>query len=140
MGMRALIDRVPKMFRKTITFDGTSGNGAVGTVNLGTVTGSVILKDLVAVCKSDLVSGGGGSVSLGTSGLVQGLLATTLATDLDQSEVWDGASPKLGVASHIVDKTVTQNLILTITTAAITGGSIEFTGLWVPASSDGNLS
>ena len=131
--------RVPKLFRKTITFDGTAGNGVVGTVAIGTVTGAVILQFGGVRCTTDLASSGG-TVELGCAGNTAAIVAQTTATDIDSGEFWQDATPEAKVSPAISLKNVGGNIILTVATADVTAGVLEFDFYWLPLSSDGNLS
>lgn len=136
---KVLLSRVPRHFVKTITFDGTTGNGEIGTVAIATVTGRVLLSDLVAFCKTTLV--GAGTLELGVTGNTAGLIAQIAdATTLAENEFWNDATPTgVRAATPIVDKAVAGDIFLTVGSADITAGVIEISGLWLPMSTDGNL-
>lgn len=129
--------RVPKVFRKTITFDGTTGAGAVGTVAVGTVTGAILITHLMARCTT-LLAGATATVELGDATATAGLIAQTTATDIDAGEFWIGATPAT-VASAVINKMIDANIIITVGTAAVSAGVIEFVFWWLPGSTDGNL-
>lgn len=131
--------RIPKLFRKTITFDGTTGNGDVGTVAVATVTGAVQIVGGSARCTTDLVSGGGGTIKLGVAANTDGLIPQTTATDIDAGEFWQDATPEAGISPAIVAQNVKGNIILTIATGAITAGVLEIVFYWLPLSTDGNM-
>jgi hypothetical protein len=109
---------------KTVAFSGASGNGAVGTVNLFTVSG-LCRMSLVGYCTEDLVSAGGGTIRAGVSGADSGLIAQITATDLDNGEVWRDASPSVLDGEPSVVYTA-GNVILTVGTADVTDGTITF--------------
>lgn len=124
--------------KKTITFDGTAGKGAVGIINVATVTG-LLRVNPVGYCKTSLVSAGGGTLALGTSSSTNGLLPATTATNISTSaKVWRDTGPSNldGVAN---DQHVTENVILTVGTADITSGSIEVVLTCYPLSTNANL-
>jgi len=127
-----------RRFIKTVTFDGTAGKGAIGTVAIATVTGSVLLTYLTARCKT-LLTGATATVELGSTGNTAALIALTTATDIDADEFWQDATPELRVSPAVVDKCVATDIILTVATAAVATGVIEFVILWTPLSSDGML-
>lgn len=131
-------NRVPRKFIKTVTFDGTAGAGTVGTVAVGTVTGSILFTHLTARVKTSLV--GAATIEMGVAGNTAALIAQSTATDLDANEFWQDATPESGVSSAIVDKAVKGNLILTVGSDDITAGVIEIVGYWLPLSDDGALS
>ena len=130
--------RIPRKYTKTVTFDGSAGNGAIGTVALGTVTGSILITHVTARCKVDLV--GAATLEAGVAGNTAILISQIAdATNLDAGEWWHSASPILGAAQAILDRCLADNPILTIGTANITAGQIEFVFMWLPLSSDGNI-
>ena len=130
--------RIPKLFRKTITFDGESGSGAVGTVKVGDVTGAVCILYGGVRCTTNL-DGATATIEMDTAADTDGLVAQTTATDLDAGECWQDSSPEAGVSAAITNKLVTGDIIITVGTAAVTAGVIEVTFYWAPLSSDGQL-
>lgn len=136
--MSTFFSRLDKVFRKTITFDGTSGNGATGTVAIGTVTGAILLTLGGVRCTTDLTSSSG-TISLGVAGNTAGLIASTLASDIDSGEFWQDSTPEAGISPAIVNQNVVGNIIATIGVASITAGVLEFVFFWRPFSATGNL-
>jgi len=130
--------RIPKLFRKTITFDGESGSGAAGTVKVADVTGAVCILYGGVRCIENL-EGTGATIELGTAADTDGLVAQTTAADLDAGEFWQDSSPEAGVSNAIANKLVTGDIIITVGTAAVSAGVIEVVFYWVPLSSDGQL-
>ena len=130
--------RIWKKFSKTVTFDGTAGAGAQGTVAIATVTGRVALMVGGAYCSTNL-AGTSATVEVGVSGNTAALIAQTTATDIDAGEFWQDATPEAGVSPAIVNKNVAGNIILTVATADVTAGVLDFDFYWLPLSSDGNL-
>lgn len=133
---------------KSITFTGAAGAGATGTVAVFTVTGSVLVSWMYAVCTVDLV--GASTISLGTAGDVDGFIAATTGTDIDAADIWTAATPAVGSKSPLEvltgglvtgqgAKFVNENIILTITSAAASAGAMTFIAVWTPLSSDGLL-
>lgn len=133
MTAAAILGNRGGQFSKRITFDGVA-QGAVATVVIGTVVtnGSIIITHMVNQCVVALVSAGGGSISLGSTGSVAGLIAATLATTIDTNEFWQDATPELGVGSVLIDRYLVADLTYTVTDAVITAGSIDFTVNWLP--------
>lgn len=130
--------RVPKRFKKTITFTGAADLGAVGTVAVATITGSVLFTHLGVRCNTNL-AGATATLEMGVSGNTAGLIAQTAATDIDDGDFWQDASPEVGISPAIVDQLVEGNIILTVGTADITAGVLEIVGYWLPVSDDGNV-
>lgn len=126
-----------RVFRKTITFTGAAGAGAVGTVAVATMTGTIFVSELAAHCTVDL-AGATATVELGVASDTAELIAQTIATTIDAGLNWTGATPDEGVAT-VVDKTVTGNLIITVGTANVTAGSIEICIYYKPMTVDGYL-
>lgn len=130
--------RVPKLFRKTITFDGEAGSGATGTVAIATVTGAVDIDRMCVRCTTSLTSSGG-TLALGTSDNTGGLVEQTTASEIDAGDFWQDSTPEAGVSPTITAQVVDGNLILTVGTADVTAGVLEFLIYWLPMSSDGQL-
>jgi hypothetical protein len=131
--------RIPKRFKKTITFAGAAGTGAVGTVAVGTVTGSVLIVQGAVRCTTLLASAGGGTVSLGTTNNVDGLIAVTTATDIDAAEFWQDATPETEVSPAITNVAVCEDVIINVLVGDVTAGVLEIVFYWLPLSDDGNI-
>lgn len=129
--------RVPKLFRKTVTFDAGTGSGAVGTVAIATVTGAVAITLGAVRCTTSLT--GSGTVELGTADNTAGLIAQTTGTDIDASDFWQDATPEVKISPAITNQCVCADIILTVGSATITAGVLEFDFYWVPLSADGNM-
>jgi hypothetical protein len=116
--------------------------GAIGAHTLASVTGLVAVR-VVARVVSDLTSAGAPTAEVGITGSTPTLLAQVAdATGMDSGEIWHDATvdAKIELLTVLGTKHLTtQNIILTIGTATITGGSMDFTILWSPISEDGNL-
>jgi hypothetical protein len=129
---------------KTITFDGTAGNGAVGTVAVFTVTGDVFLRFITARCSVDLVSAGAGTIILGVASDTNVMNTVTTATTLDAGEWWVGGAATTATAGQIAasnnDVVVDGNIIITVATGDITAGALIFYAIWIPLSANGNVS
>lgn len=133
--------------RKEITFDGGTLN-AIGDINgtsnpadVFTVTGTVLVR-ITAVCTTLLGDGGGtGTVELGISGTIAGIIAQTTAVDINAGEIWHDATPdsSLEAVGTMRDYIVANgaDIILTCATEDITSGVIEFYCFWTPLSADG---
>lgn len=127
--------RSRKVFRKTITFTGAAGAGAIGTVAVATVTGCICIEYLNARCTIDLV--GAGTIEMGIAGDTASLIAQIAdATNLDAGEQWTDATPSK-VATPVTAKLVDDNIVITIGAADITAGVIEVEFYYVPMSQDG---
>lgn len=117
---------------KTITYvAGTTG--AVGATTLFTVTGTVAC-NVFAICTSDLTSGGSATIEVGVSGSTASICNQQTATNIDNHEVWHDAI--LAVAGQVAghEHIINQDVIQTIATTTITGGTLEYYCLWTPLS------
>ncbi len=132
--------RIPRRFTKTVTFDGSAGGGAVGTVAVATVTGSVLITHGGVRCLTLPVSAGGGTLKFGCAGNTDGLILQTTATSILAGNWWQDATPEVGISPAIINQLVDLNLILTVGTATITAGVLEIVLFFIPCSDDGNLS
>lgn len=125
----------------TVTFAAaTTGKFATGTFKIADVTG-VVAVQCFAVCGTDLVSAGGGTLEVGTALSTAGLIAQTTATNIDAGEIWHDATPdsSIELTSIATTKIVTQDINYKIGTADISAGVVTFYILWSPISDDGNV-
>lgn len=62
-------------------------------------------------------------------------------TNIAENEIWHDSTPDASIelTSILTQKIVTQNIIYTIGTAAISAGVIDFYVLWEPISPDGKV-
>ena len=112
--------------------------GAVAAHTLFTVTGNVLLT-IFGVCDTTLTSGGAATIEVGVTGNTAALIAQGTATSLADGEVWvDGTLTRVGVGAVPAMQVLNDgnDVILTIGTATLTAGAIDFYCLWRPLSSD----
>lgn len=123
---------------KSITY-AAGTTGATGASTLFTVTGTVIV-NIFAVCEGDLTSGGAATIEVGISGNTAALIAQTTATGIDTGEIWLDAAPAT-VEAPLTDKILTNgtDIIQTIGTTTVTGGTLTYYVMWNPISDDGNV-
>ena len=113
---------------KTLTF----ANDAAGTVALFTVTGDVIVK-IIAGCSTLVASAAGANVEVGIPADTDGIIATTLATDIDADEIWHDASPDSQIEAL---STMREYIILNgadigiLLSAQVDTGVITFHCIW----------
>lgn len=122
---------------KTITYvEATSG--ATGATTLFTVTGTVIA-NIFAVCTTNL-AGASATIEVGISGNTAALIAQTTGTEIDANEIWVDTAPAT-VEAPLTDKILTSgtDIIQTIGTAALTGGTLTYYCMFTPVSSDGDV-
>lgn len=125
--------------RKDIAFDGTTGNGEIGTVALFTVTGDVRIK-VSAICTETCV--GAGSIEVGIAGATATIIAQLVdATDLVTGEIWHDPTPDASIElSSVFPANIIAagaDVILTVGSANVTDGTITFVAEWEPLSTDG---
>lgn len=129
--------RVPKLFRKTVTFDAGTGSGAVGSVAVATITGSVLILHGAVRCTTSLT--GSGVVEMGTTNNTAGLISQTTGTAIDATEFWQDATPEAEISPAITDQCICEDIIITVSSNTITAGVLEIVFYWLPLSSDGNM-
>ena len=118
--------------------------GAQAAYTIFTVTGDVMVQ-VFGLCQTLLNSGGAATIELGISGNTAALIAQTTATNLDQYETWQDNNPEANpgdVATAFGSWFVIANgadIILTIASADLTAGEVDFHAFWRPLSLDGNL-
>jgi hypothetical protein len=120
----------------------TDDTGAQGAYPIFTVTGNVYLYGVFGVCNTLLDSGGAATVELGIVGNTAGLIAQTLATDIDAGETWQDATPDANPAAvillaHSFTVAAGADIILTVATANLTAGNLDLYCFWLPLSNDG---
>lgn len=130
--------RARRVIRKTITFDGGSGSGAIGTFAALTAIGTVWVEALNIHCTTGLTSSGG-TISLGISGDTAAIIPVTTASDIDTGEQWVDTVPAK-IDQPIKDLVISNSLIFTIATADITAGVLEIEVVFDSLSADGYLS
>ena len=125
---------------KNVTFAGGAGTGAVGTVSLFTVTGSVLL-NMVCVCSGSLTGQAGATVEVGIAGATATIIAQTLAANIDNGEIWHDNSPDSDIeaggvmASYIIAGGA--DVILTVGVGNVSSGSLAIQAWWTPITVDG---
>lgn len=121
----------------------TDDTGATGAYTIFTVTGDVYVQ-VFGVCQVTLTSGGVPTIELGITGNTAALIAQTPGLDLDQYMTWQDAVPEANPGAVPLDARgfVIANgadIILTIGTAALTAGDVDFVCRWWPISTNGSV-
>ena len=122
----------------------TADTGAQAAYTIFTVTGDVMLY-VIGLCQELMDSGGAATIELGIAGNTAALVAQTLATDLDAYETWQDAVPEVnpGAVDPAASSTKViangADVILTVATADLTAGDLDFHAFWLPLSADGNV-
>jgi hypothetical protein len=96
----------------------TDDGGAQGAFTIFQVTGDVYIQQIYGACKTDMDSGGAATIELGIAGNTACFIAQTTATDLDQYELWQDATPEANPGVIIL---------------------LGRSWLWVPLSANGNV-
>jgi len=129
-----------------LTIDVAGANATWNTAaahKLLMVTGMVRVR-LIAECVTPLTTAAGATIELGTENNPAEIIAQTVGTDLDATEIWSGATPDIEAVAYgsaALDTVVVQgsDIALTVATDALTGGVIRFHVWWTPLSADGNV-
>ena len=143
----------PFRTKKTITFAGATadewGNdgGALDGGVMFTVTGLVMVK-MLAACTT-LLTGATATLSVGITGDTAIFLPVETATEIDAGQVWlnDAGNATYGIvgeeaaaADNFPEYILNGNdIIMTIATADVETGVLDFYVLWQPISDDANL-
>lgn len=122
---------------KNIAFDGGSGTGAQGAITLFTVTGQVAL-NVFAICTEDLASSGG-TIEVGTATSTAALCSQITATNFDNHESWHDSNQGLGIVVGGHFHVINEDIILTVATADVTDGTVDFYCYWTPLSSGSSV-
>lgn len=121
----------------------TDDTGAQGAYTIFTVTGDVMVQ-VFGLCQVLLDSGGAATIEVGIAGNTAALIAQTTATDLDAYETWQDATPEANPGAVSLDArgfaiANGADVILTIGTADLTAGDVDFVCRWWPISTNGNV-
>ena len=141
----------PFRTKRTIEFAGATTDawgddgGALDDSAIFTVTGMVMVK-LIADIKTSL-TGDSATIEVGITGATAIFMPTETATQLDAGQIWfnDAANAAYGIigaesaaAGNLPEYILNGNdIILTVKTANVEAGKIDFFALWSPISDDG---
>jgi len=139
--------------KKTITFAGATTNawgddaGALDGAAIFTVTGLVLAK-VIATCTTSL-TGDSATIEVGITGDTAIFMPTETATQIDADQIWlndagNAAYAIVGEESAAADNLPEymmygNDIILTVKTANVTAGVLDFYCIWNPISSDANV-
>ena len=135
---------------KTLAFTGAANLGAVGSViTLWTITGRVLLVYGTAFCTETVVSTANtGTIALGVAGDTAFFIAATTmgAGSLAANDWWDFVATPVGASfefvgskSSVTAVALSQNVIITVATNAITDGTLVFDCFYIPLSAGASL-
>ena len=125
---------------KLVEFTGGANLGAVGTVPLFTVTGSVFVT-VTSFCTETLVEADdAATISVGITGITAGLIALVNADTVLIGNIWFDATPVdmevlTGIGGAFIGGG--ENIFATVAAADVDDGTLEFVCYWTPLSSDG---
>lgn len=125
--------------KKTVTFTAL-GDGAIGSIKLFEVTGSVAVV-VLGVCATDL-TGTGATVEVGITGSTALLVAQTTGTDIDAGKMWRDNSPATNYALNATNfplMVISTDIYQKIGTHTVDSGLINYYCIWAPLSEDGNV-
>lgn len=136
---------VPIHVSKTIALDGSAGAGAIGTVAVWTITGTVIFVRHSMRCTEDLVSAAAGNLQYGDAGSANRYITSTVATAIDINMFWLNATPQsraLALPAPFKEIMLGPDgdTIITVTDGAVTDGTFVADAWYLPVSSDGAVS
>lgn len=127
---------------KSVVLDGGAGSGAVGTIDLFTVTGMVIAR-VVAVVIAGVTQVAAGTISVGIAGATAAITAVTSGTKMAAGEIWHDATPDAEIEALTVlsDQIISDgnDIIATVAGANATDGELQFVCIWVPLTADGDV-
>jgi hypothetical protein len=145
---------LPFRTKKTITFAGGTTNAwgdDGGTLDGGaifTVTGLVKVR-VLAACTTNL-TGDSATIEVGITGATAIFMPTETATQIDAGQVWLNNAGNATYAIIGEEDAAADNLplyllngndiILTVKTANVTAGVLDFYALWEPISDNGEIS
>lgn len=138
----------PNLIRGQKTFTGAANLGATGACPIFNTTGAVFLEHFFVRCTVDLVDAvDGAAFTIGVTG-TPAAYADFSAVDLDTiiaggglgQDGTDGAHASADLAFNTLYGAVFDNILMTISTQAITGGALQFFALYRPLTADGRLS
>lgn len=127
--------------RKTITFTGAAGLGAIGAATLFTITGKVIVDRIIATCTGSL-TGATATIALGVTSSTSLFIAATTATGITNGAIWASTSPNangIALPAALQNIAIAQNILATIATANVTGGTLVIDVYFTPITDDGLL-
>lgn len=130
--------------RKTVAFSGAAGNGAVGEVDLFTITGRVLVTWFAAFVTEDLVDAAPtATLEVGTTTNTEEFIAQMVdVDDLNAGDWWVGAtSPAQSaqVPAASIDALVSVDIVVTVGSQDVDDGTIVFDIWYTPVTDDGLL-
>jgi hypothetical protein len=132
-----------QLARGNYNFD--DDGGAAGALTIFDQTGDVMLQ-VIAWVKDTVTSLGAATIELGVAGDTAALIALTAKTNLVTGRLWHDSTPTTTIEAIDFDGARSfflpngpRDIILTIATADLTAGDIEFYCLWRPLSAGASV-
>jgi len=124
-------------------YDFAADTGSQAAYTVFTVTGNVLIHAFLGVCET-ACEGATATIEVGVSGNTAALIAQSTATELIANELWHDASPtttleQLDLTGRSFAVSNGQDVIMTIGTADLTAGKINFYCLWLPLSASASV-
>ena len=133
----------PNVCRKLITFTGAANLGAVGAAPLFTVTGTILIRHLVARGAVTLTEAAPtATIALGVTGSTSLFIGATTATAITNLTSWISTTPNatgLALPAAMKDIVIVTDLIATIAAQAVNGGALRVTAFWEPMEAGSTL-
>lgn len=126
-----IVDKDGIIVSKSVTYAALT-TGAVGEHTLFTISGPCIVK-VIGVCSSDIT--GSGTLEVGLTGNTAVLIAQTTGANIDTGEFWIDNSPAV-YESDFTGKMINSDIVATVGTDTLTGGTITFYCYWRPMASN----
>lgn len=153
-GNRVPITNIGIVTKRTVTFAGGTTDawgddgGAKDGAALFTVTGLCKVQ-LVAVCNGTSLTGAGATIEVGITGDTAIFMPTETATQIDDGQIWfnDAGNATYGItgaetaaAGNLPEYFLNGNdIILTVKTANVETGVLDFYCIWTPISTDASI-
>jgi hypothetical protein len=129
------------LLESTWTFAAAT-TGAVAAHTVFTVTGNVLVS-VFGVCDTTLDSAGAPTIEMGVTGNTAVLIPQSVGKSLADGEIWvDATMTRVGAGAIPAMQIINDgnDIILTIASATVTAGVVDFYCLWRPLSSGASVS
>lgn len=130
---------------KTVAFDGSAGNGAVGTIDVFTISadGWVALQELYCFCTEDIAAGSLTTLVLSAAGIDLGVANSGGIGDARNVDAGDGfASGAAGLDGNLLASSGIRLIgddVVFITDVQITNGTLVVVAFYKPISDGATL-
>jgi len=135
------LEKVQKPLILVTNDDGYFAPGLHNLIDMVKSYGEVLVVALVPYCTESL-AGATATLALGVTGSTVLFIAATTGTTITIGTFWVDTVPDangVAVPAALKDIAITDSIIGTVATAAVTDGTIRFDVYWLPLSSDGKV-